>query len=140
VKLALGVLAAVCVAAVSAGCTRTGSQHVPGRGAAVAGQPTATATAQPAADGVQQVVIDTTDDNHFKPDAILAKPGKLRITVTNPSAFPVDLEIPSLSVHSTTIFAGNSTTVTVDIPSAGSYPFDCSFHESEGMTGELVVR
>ena len=132
--------AALCVVAVTAGCTRTGSQHVPGRGAVVAGQPSATATAQPAADGVQQVVIDTTDDNHFKPDAILAKTGKLRITVTNPSPFPVDLEIPSLGVHSTTIFAGNSTTVMVDIPGPGSYPFDCSFHAHQGMTGELTVQ
>jgi len=123
-----------------AGCSRTGSHvHVSGTGPAVSGAPSATATARPAADGVQQVVVDATDDNHFKPDVVLARVGKLRITVTNPSVFPVDLSFPTLGVNSTTIFTGKSTVVTVDVPAAGSYPFVCTFHEHEGMTGSLVV-
>lgn len=133
VALALG-------AAVVAGCSRTGSQaHVSGTGPAVTGDPSATATARPAADGVQQVVVDATDDNHFKPDVVLAHVGKLRVTVTNPSVFPVDLSFPTLGVHSTTIFTGNSAVVTVDVTAAGSYPFVCTFHEHDGMTGSLVV-
>ena len=137
------VLAAPVVAAlvVTLGaCTPGGSRaHVSGTGPAVAGEPSVSATAQPAADGVQQVVIDTTDDNHFRPDAVFAHPGKLRITITNPSVVPVDFAIPTLGVASTTIFSGNSATVTVDVAAAGSYPFVCTFHAHEGMTGSLVV-
>jgi plastocyanin len=124
-----------------AGCSPTGSHvHVSGTGVALAAAPTATATARAAADGVQQVVIDTTDDFRFKPDVVLAHPGKLRITVTNPSVFPVDLAIPALGVHSTTIFAGDSAVVAVDLPASGDFPFVCTFHEHDGMTGSLVVR
>lgn len=123
-----------------AGCTQTGSRaHVSGTGAAVAGEPSATATAEPAADGVQQVVIDTTDENHFKPDTVLAHPGKLRITLTNPSVFPVDLAIPTLNVHSSTVFAGDTSVIEVNIPATGEYSFVCTFHEHEGMTGTLIV-
>jgi len=123
-----------------AGCDQTGSRaHVSGTGAAVAGQPTATATAQPAADGVQQVVIDATDEFHFRPDTVLAHPGKLRITLTNPSVFPADLTIPTLGVHSDTVFAGKSAVIEVTIPAAGDYSFVCTFHAHDGMTGTLVV-
>jgi plastocyanin len=123
-----------------AGCTQSGSRaHVSGTGAAVAAQPSATATAQPAADGVQQVVIDATDEFHFKPDTVLARPGKLRITLTNPSVFPVDLAIPTLGVHSTTVFAGKSSVIEVTISAAGDYSFVCTFHEHDGMTGTLIV-
>jgi plastocyanin len=132
-------LAALGLIATTAGCTGSGSRHAAGSGVAVAGEPSSSATARPAADGVQQVVIDTTDDNHFKPDVVFARPGRLRITVTNPSVVPVDLVIPTLGVRSITIFAGRSSTVDVDVPAAGSYPFVCTFHAHEGMTGVLVV-
>jgi plastocyanin len=122
------------------GCAVSGTHvHVSGTGAAVAAVPSATATARPAADGVQQVLIDATDDSHFKPDVVLAHPGKLRITLTNASLYPQDLSIPTLGVHSATVFAGNSATITFTIPAAGSYPFVCTFLQHQGMTGELVV-
>jgi plastocyanin len=123
-----------------AGCSANNTTlHVSGTGAPKADQATAPATAQPAADGVQQIVIDTLDDGHFKPDVIYAKPGQLRITITNPSVVPQDFEVPALNVHSETIFAGHSTTVTFNVPAAGAYTFDCHFQEHEGMTGQLIV-
>jgi plastocyanin len=134
-----GLIAVIAGVLLTGGCTRTGSQHVPGSGAVVAGQATATATARPAADGVQQVVVDATDDNRFKPDVVLAHPGKLRITVTNPSAVPVDFAVPALGVHSATIFSGQTATVNVDVTAVGSYQFVCTFHEHDGMVGDLVV-
>lgn len=122
------------------GCsTNSTTSHVSGTGAPRPGQASASATAQPAADGVQQIVIDTLDDGHFKPDVIYAKAGQLRVTITNPSVVPQDFEVPSLNVHSETIFAGKSTTITFDVPSAGVYSFDCHFQEHEGMTGQLIV-
>ena len=123
-----------------AGCSANGTKlHVSGTGAPKPAQASASATAQPAADGVQQIVIDTLDDGHFKPDVIYAKPGQLRVTITNPSVLPQDFEVPSLNVHSETIFAGRSTTVTFNVPAAGVYSFDCHFQEHEGMTGQLIV-
>ena len=139
-RMRIAVAAAAAGALTLTACSPSGSRaHVSGTGAAVAGEPSVSATAQPAADGVQQVVIDTTDDNHFRPDAVFAHPGRLRITITNPSVVPVDFAIPALGVSSTTIFSGNSTTVTVDVAAAGSYSFVCTFHAHEGMTGSLVV-
>ncbi len=125
---------------VLAGCAANNTTlHVSGTGAPKAADATAPATAEPAADGVQQIVIDTLDDGHFKPDVIYAKPGQLRVTITNPSVVPQDFEVPSLNVHSETIFAGRSTTVTFTVPAAGVYTFDCHFQEHEGMTGQLIV-
>ena len=122
-----------------AGCSANNTtRHVSGTGAPKPDQASASATAQAAADGVQQIVIDTLDDNHFKPDVVYAKPGQLRVTITNPSVVPQDFEVPSLGVHSETIFAGHSTTVTFNVP-AGVYSFDCHFQEHEGMTGQLIV-
>src|SRR5476649_325195 len=123
----------------AAGCSANSTTlHVSGTGAPKPAQATASATAQPAADGVQQIVIDTLDDGHFKPDVVFAKPGTLRVTITNPSVLPQDFEVPSLDVHSETIFAGKSTTVTFDV-TIGVYTFDCHFQKHEGMTGQLIV-
>ena len=123
----------------AAGCANGAKLHVSGTGAPKAGDASASATAEPAADGVQQVVIETLDGEHFKPDVVFARPGKLRITITNPSVLPHNFEIPVLQVRSETIFAGKSTTVTVDIPASGVYSFDCGFHQHDGMTGQLIA-
>lgn len=134
-----GAVSMVAVLIVSlAGCTNA-RQHASGTAGAQAGVPSASATAQPAADGVQQVVIDTTNDDRFKPDVVYAHPGKVRITITNTSVLPHDFAIPTLGVSSSTVFAGDSATVTVDVTQAGVYPFVCTFHQHQGMDGELIV-
>jgi plastocyanin len=122
-----------------AGCTPGTKLHVSGTGAPKAGQPSASATAQPAADGVQQIVLDAVDGERFKPDVVFAHPGKLQVTITNQSVVPHNFQVPSLNVKSETIFAGRSTTVTLDLPATGVYSFDCGFHEHDGMTGQLIV-
>jgi len=130
----------VVVAAVVAGCGTPGTKlHVSGTGSARPGAATESATAQPAADGVQQVVIDAVDGEHFKPDAIYAHTGKLRVTITNVSVLPHNFTVPSLGVQSETIFAGHSVTVSLDLTSSGVYPFLCTFHQHDGMTGQLIV-
>ena len=122
-----------------AGCESGSKLHVSGTGAPKAGDASASATAQPAGDGVQQIVLETLDDGHFKPDVVFAHVGLLRVTITNPSVLPQDFEVPSLGVHSETVFAGKSTTVLLDLKDAGVYTFDCHFHEHDGMTGQLIV-
>ena len=121
------------------GCTPGNKVHVSGTGAPKAGEPSASATAQPAADGVQQIVLDAVDGEHFKPDVVFAHPGELRVTITNQSVIPHDFEVPSLNVKSETIFAGKSTTVTLNLSATGVYDFVCGFHEHDGMTGQLIV-
>ncbi len=123
-----------------AGCSNSAAKlHVSGTGAPRAASPSATATAEPAADGVQQIVVTATDDNHFRPDVINARRGKIRITIQNPTVLPQNFAVPSLGVHSPTIFAGDSATVLIDASTAGSYPFVCTFEEHEGMDGSLVI-
>ncbi len=127
-------------AVVVAGCGTPGAQlHVSGTGSARPGAATDSATAQPAADGVQQIVIDAVDGERFKPDAIYAHTGKLRVTVTNVSVLPQNFTVPSLGVQSQTIFASRSVTVSLDLKSSGVYPFLCTFHQHDGMTGQLIV-
>ena len=133
-------VAAVGITLLVCGCANIGARaHVSGTGAPQAGEPSATATAEPAADGVQQVVVKATDDNHFLPDVIYAHLGKIRITIENPTVLPQDFAVPSLGIHSPTIFAGNSATVVVDATTTGSFPFVCSFEEHNGMVGSLVI-
>jgi plastocyanin len=136
---ASALVSALVLMAACAGCAGGGKVHVSGTGAPKAGVPSASASAQPAADGVQQIVIDTTDDDRFKPDVVFAHPGKLRITITNPSLLPHSFILPTLSVQSETIFAGKSVVVTVDLKDTGSYPFECGFHKHQGMVGQLIV-
>jgi plastocyanin len=129
---------AIAVVGALAGCSNN-RPHVSGTGPPRAPSPSATATAEPAADGVQQVVVTATDDNHFSPDVIDVSVGEVRITISNPTVLPQDFAVPALGVHSPTIFSGNSVTVTVDATTAGSFPFVCTFEEHNGMVGTLVV-
>lgn len=139
VGLAAGLAALVSLMAL-AGCGAGGTRiHVSGTNKAVAAPASATATAGYAADGAQQVVITATNNNTFEPDVVFAHPGTLRLTVSNPSVFPIDLTVPSLNVRSTTIFAGRTAVVSIDIPAPGQYQFQSSFHAHDGMTGMLVV-
>jgi plastocyanin len=131
--------AGVFALALLTGCEPGSKLHVSGTGAPKADQASASATAQPAGDGVQQIVLDTLDGEHFRPDVVFAHVGQLRVTITNPSVLPQDFEVPSLGVHSETIFAGKSTTVMLDLKAAGVYTFDCHFHAHDGMTGQLIV-
>jgi plastocyanin len=121
-----------------AGCSNN-RPHVSGTGPPRAASPSATATAEPASDGIQQVLVTATDDNHFSPDVIDVQPGKIRITISNPTVLPQDFAVPALGVHSPTISAGNSVTVVVNATTAGSFPFVCTFEEHNGMVGTLVV-
>jgi plastocyanin len=139
VAVAAATTCAAVILTFGSGCANGPKLHVSGTGAPKAGQGSASASAQPAADGVQQIVIDTLDGEHFKPDVVFAHPGKLRITITNLSVLPHNFEVPTLGVRSETIFAGHSTTVTFDVATAGSYSFDCGFHQHDGMTGQLIV-
>jgi len=100
-----------------------------------------------AADGVQQITLQTQDDYVFTPDHFTVAPGKVRLTVTNvakqathafdftPGKGParIDASIPLLA-------PGDKKTIDFDVTAPGDYPFQCAFHVQLGQVGTMTVR
>lgn len=133
-SVAVGTLAALLLAA---GCTRTAEVNTrphPG-----------TATATPAAGGVQQVVVRSGTDLRFNPSTIIVHPGRVRVVLVNsakPGAGPPhNLQVtglPGAFVPDTS--AGYTSSVTFTAPAPGTYQFVCTIHAAQGQTGKLIVR
>lgn len=94
------------------------------------------------ADGTQVVDLRENDQYRFVPDEPHVNPGKVRIDFSNNSktnthslAFkpggPTE-EIPYLN-------PGDKKSISFDIQTPGEYRFFCTFHESLGQRGVLVV-
>ena len=115
---------------------------------------TAAATAGPgvgtvttAADGVQEITLQTQDDYVFTPDRFTVDPGTVRLTVVNvakdlthnfrftPDEGPAEIgsEIPLLT-------AGQEVTIEFEVAEPGDYPFECSFHIQLDQVGTMTVR
>jgi len=128
----------VAVPLATSGCgNSTGSEAAASHAAA-----SARGTATPAADGVQEVVIDTTDAFRFAPATIAARVGRLRIVLVDDGNYPHNISFPSLHKTSATVSGTPSEqkkvfTVTFDQP--GTYDFVCTYHSSAGMKGRVVV-
>jgi len=100
-----------------------------------------------AADGVQEITLQTQDDYVFTPDHFTVAPGKVRLTVTNvatqlthnfrftPDAGPtsIEAEIPLLA-------PGDSQTIEFTVEKPGDYPFECSFHTQLNQVGVMTVQ
>jgi plastocyanin len=125
-----------------------------GCGGGAAGSPQASATAGPAAgtvtiaaDGVQEITLQTQDDYVFTPDTFTVDPGPVRLTVVNvakemthnfrftpeESPAPIGAEIPLLT-------AGQEVTIEFEVAEPGDYPFECSFHIQLDQVGTMTVR
>ncbi|SEP24693.1 plastocyanin/azurin family copper-binding protein [Trujillonella endophytica] len=125
-----------------AGC---GGDDGGGGGAAPSADPSL-GTVTVAADGVQEVTIETPDDYVFLPDEFTVAPGPVRLTVRNtaeqmvhnfrftPDTGPAEIaaEIPLLQ-------PGESDTIEFEVQAEGDYPFDCSFHLQLGQVGTMTV-
>jgi plastocyanin len=99
-----------------------------------------------AADGVQEVTLQTQDDYVFTPDHFTVKPGQVRLTVRNvatqlthnfrftPGGGPeaIGADIPLLA-------PGDSKTVAFTVTATGDYGFECSFHTQLGQVGTMTV-
>jgi plastocyanin len=99
-----------------------------------------------AADGVQEVTLQTQDDYVFTPDSFTVAPGKVRLTVTNVATQathnfrftpgkgpePITSEIPLLA-------PGDSKTIEFTVTAPGDHPFECSFHVQLGQVGTMTV-
>jgi plastocyanin len=99
-----------------------------------------------AADGVQEITLETGDDYVFTPDAFTVAPGPVRLTVHNAAKQlthnftftagkgPADIpeKIPVLA-------PGQSQTIEFTVTAPGAYPFECSFHVMLGQVGTMTV-
>ena len=99
-----------------------------------------------AADGVQEVTVETGDDYAFTPTSITVAPGPVRLTVRNTATQlthnflftegkgPVDIteQVPYLG-------PGDSKTIEFTATEPGDYPFECSFHLALGQVGTMTV-
>jgi plastocyanin len=92
---------------------------------------------------VQRVEVSAGDDLRFTPSVVRAHPGVVEFVFHNVGSTPHDarLEGPDASVLGDTgnLNGGQSATVRVTVSRPGTYPFPCLYHESSGMTGQLIV-
>ena len=100
-----------------------------------------------AADGVQEITLQTQDDYVFTPDTFTVDPGPVRLTVVNVAKdlthnfrftpdevpAPIGTEIPLLT-------AGQEVTIEFEVTDPGDYPFECSFHLQLNQVGTMTVR
>jgi plastocyanin len=98
-----------------------------------------------AADGVQEITIQTQDDYTFVPDTFTVAPGTVRLTLLNVAQemthnleFDDDLPAP---VDAGIDFLGpqDEETVEFEVTEPGDYPFACTFHIQLGQTGTMTV-
>jgi plastocyanin len=130
---------------VLAGCgDSSGGSTSPGA-SATAGPGVGTVTT--AADGVQEITLQTQDDYVFTPDTFTVDPGTVRLTVVNVAKdlthnfrftpdegpVPIESEIPLLT-------AGQEMTIEFEVAEPGEYPFECSFHIQLDQVGTMTVR
>jgi plastocyanin len=104
-----------------------------------------TASASPASDGVQQVVITSGVDLRFHPSTIIVHRGKVRIVLDNTSkpgaGPPHNLQVTGLpGAFIGTTVAGQAQAVTFTAPAPGTYSFVCLIHAAQNQTGKLIVR
>ncbi|WP_240619546.1 cupredoxin domain-containing protein [Blastococcus sp. TF02-8] len=100
-----------------------------------------------AADGVQEVTLQTQDDYVFTPDRFTVAPGPVRLTVVNVAdqmthnleytddelPQPIDAGIPVLA-------PGEQKTIEFEVTTPGDYPFSCTFHAQLGQVGTMTVE
>jgi plastocyanin len=100
-----------------------------------------------AADGVQEITLQTQDDYVFVPDRFTVDAGPVRLTVVNVAeqmthnfqftdgAGPADIP-ESIAL----IAPGEEKTIEFTAAQPGDYPFECSFHTQLGQVGTMTVR
>jgi plastocyanin len=136
-ELLLGLLV---LPAVLAGCGEE-----PAAPPAAAGPGVGTVTT--AADGVQEITLQTQDDYVFTPDTFTVAPGTVRLTVVNAAKdmthnfrFTPDAGPTSIGEEIDLLTAGQEVTIEFEVTEPGDYPFECSFHLQLDQVGTMTVR
>jgi plastocyanin len=99
-----------------------------------------------AADGVQEITLQTQDDYVFTPDSFTVQPGKVRLTVVNvaeemvhnlrftpgkgPEAIPVEINL---------LAPGQEMTIDFEVREPGDHEFVCTFHTQLNQVGTMTV-
>ena len=135
--------AAVVVAAMVllAGC---GADEEPDANAAPSTSP-GVGVVTTAADGVQEITIQTQDDYTFVPDAFTVAPGTVRLTLLNVAEemthnLEFDDEVPEpVDAGIDFLAPQQEMTIEFEVTEPGDYPFSCTFHAQLGQTGTMTV-
>lgn len=107
---------------------------------AASGNGPRTVTVTPA-HGVQAITIKASDQFRFVPATFRVHPGRVKITLDVPGGTPHDLTFTGRLHESIPLTShGRSTPLTFSVHSPGRYPFHCSIHVAQGMTGTMVVE
>ena len=135
--------AAVVVAAMAllAGCT---ADEEPDANAAPSTSP-GVGVVTTAADGVQEITIQTQDDYTFVPDTFTVAPGTVRLTLLNVAEemthnLEFDEEVPApVDAGIDFLAPQQEMTIEFEVTEPGDYPFSCTFHTQLGQTGTMTV-
>ncbi|TFV65149.1 UNVERIFIED_ORG: hypothetical protein E4P37_11470 [Bacillus sp. AZ43] len=100
-----------------------------------------------AADGVQEITVQTQDDYVFVPDRFTVDPGPVRLTLINVGEeMPHNLEFQpgkgpeEIDAGISMVAAGEEKTIEFTVTAPGDHPFECSFHIQLGQVGTMTVR
>jgi plastocyanin len=99
-----------------------------------------------AADGFQEITLETGDDYVFTPDAFTVAPGQVRLTVRNTAdqlthnfEFTAGKGPAAISEKIPVLAPGESRTIEFTVTAPGDYPFECTFHRALGQVGTMTV-
>ncbi|TKJ18154.1 hypothetical protein A6V29_12460 [Blastococcus sp. CCUG 61487] len=100
-----------------------------------------------AADGVQEVTVQTQDDYEFTPDRFTVAPGTVRLTVRNVATHMThNLEFDegegpeAIDAGVDFLGPGQEKTIEFEVSVPGEHPFTCTFHTAQGQFGTMIVR
>lgn len=130
--------------AVLAGCGSSGGSSAPQASATAA---PGVGTVTTAADGVQEITLQTQDDYVFTPDTFTVDPGTVRLTVVNVAEdlthnfrFTPDEGPAPIESEISLLTPGQEMTIEFEVAEPGDYPFECSFHIQLDQIGTMTVR
>jgi plastocyanin len=99
-----------------------------------------------AADGVQEITLETGDDYVFTPATFTVAPGPVRLTVrsvakqlTHAFRFTAGKGPAVIAEQIPVLAPGQIKTIEFTATSPGDYPFECSFHAALGQVGTMTV-
>lgn len=99
-----------------------------------------------AADGAQEITLQTQDDYLFLPDSFTVEPGTVRLTLINVGEqmvhnfrFMPDEGPEDIGTQIDLLAAGQEMTIEFEVTEPGEYPFECTFHVQLDQVGTMTV-
>lgn len=99
-----------------------------------------------AADGVQEITLQTQDDYVFTPDRFTVEPGTVRLTVVNVAdemthnlKFDEGEGPEPIGAGIDFLAPGQEMTIDFEVAAPGDHPFTCTFHAQLDQVGTMTV-